>query len=148
MIRKLTREDVPVLVDVCMDFHGDSVLSQFTFDKSKALYILDEIIEHEMVFAYGAFHKDQLIGGLVAEAKSHLFLDVLFAEDIGFFIKSDRRGGLNAKRLVNKFNLWCADLGVDVTQISVDAGISNERTCGFLGYMGYKDTGSLMTIGL
>jgi hypothetical protein len=148
MIRKLTKDDVPDLVKVCRDFHGSSNLQGFTFNEESALFILDAIVEVDSVFAYGAYYDDVLVGGLLAEATGHPFMDMCIAKDLGFFMQKERRGAIDAKRLLTKFKSWCAEKSVDVTQITVDAGISNDRTCQFLGHMGYVDTGNLMTIGV
>ena len=148
MIRDLTTDDVDEMVALGAVMHEESPLAKYHFNQDRAVYILNEIIGKEVVFAAGAFVDGRLAGILVAELTTHLFVDIKIVSDIVFYVSPDRRGAVAGKRLVDRFKAWGLDVDADITRIQVDAGIDNGRACAFLGHLGFEDKGTSMMIGI
>ena len=106
MIRDLTLDDVPRVLDLMQLMADESEYRVFGLHRDRTEYILNGVIGYPNVFAAGAEIDGELVSILIAEINDHMFFDGKVASEVIMYVNPDHRKGLHANRLVDRFCLW------------------------------------------
>ena len=143
-LQDLTTEHIPAMLELGRAMSAESPYRDYPLNEERTQFILREILGEPSVFAKGAFHQGELVGLLIGEVSSHMFIDVLLASDLVVYVKPSGRGTFAAKQLTDAFASWAEEQGAHFSKIEVSAGINNERAEALFELCGYENGGSLM----
>lgn len=144
MIRPMTVEDIPRLIEMGRDFHKESdQYNLYSFCEEKlwdmGIAALEE--SHQMCIVHDRNGVDGMLYGFAYE---QFFSRDMSASEVFVFVSQDARGALIGKRLIKAFELWAASLGVKEMRVGVSAGITTERTVGFYEKLGYDYNSTML----
>jgi GNAT superfamily N-acetyltransferase len=143
MLRDLTTDDLPALLQHARTIHAEGVYAAYPMDENRVAYIMQAVIE-----APNAFTKAYEIGGEVAgfflgEVIQDLWIDVQVAVDHLFYVRPESRSSRAGVMLIRAFEEWAAESGADVIRPVVYAGLDNAAVSGVLTRMGYETSGTV-----
>ena len=117
MIRPLLKQDVPQIVGLATVM---AVETGHRLHADRTQYILNDIIELDTVFAQGRVEDDgRCTSMFIGETSEHPFFDALFAQELAIYTHPDRRGSLDAARLVKAFTAWATEKDVDYIKVEI-----------------------------
>ena len=146
MIRTLLKHDVPQIVDLAAVMAAET---GHTLHADRTQYILNDIIELDTVFANGRIEDDgRCTSMFIGETSDHPFFDALFAQELAIYTHPDRRGSLDAARLIKAFTAWATKKDVDYIKVEITAGVDNERAAQLFERFGYSRAGILAFQGI
>lgn len=101
------------------------------------------------MFANGRIEDDgRCTSMFIGETSDHPFFDALFAQELAIYTHPDRRGSLDAARLVKAFTAWATKKDVDYIKVEITAGVDNERAAQLFERFGYSRAGILAFQGI
>ena len=146
MIRPLLKQDVPQIVGLATVMAAET---GHRLHADRTQYILNDIIELNTVFAQGRVEDDgRCTSMFIGETSEHPFFDALFAQELAIYTHPDRRGSLDAARLVKAFTAWATEKDVDYIKVEITAGVDNERAAQLFEKFGYSKGGILAFQGI
>jgi GNAT superfamily N-acetyltransferase len=133
MRRELTVADHPALCQLLRDMHAESPWAKYPVAEGRAQFILQRLLETQegTVYRTGLVDEQGLYGVLLAEVTSHMFMDVLVARDVFFYVHPSRRGNAGAVRgLIRDYERWARENGAKVVGMEISSGIDGNAACG------------------
>jgi GNAT superfamily N-acetyltransferase len=143
MLRPLTLDDLPQLLELAREMHSKGVYAAYPMDEARVAYILSHLILIDDAFTYGYQLDDQLIGAFVGEVVQDLWVDVQIGVDHAFYVRESHRGSRAGVLLLRTFEAWAIEKGADVLRPVVYAGVDNPTVEGLLTRMGYASAGTV-----
>lgn len=143
MLRDLTHDDMPGLIELAREMHQAGVYAAYPVDEARVAYILAALIDAPSAFAMGYERDGQLVGAFVGEVLQDLWVDVMVGVDHAFYVRAADRGSRAGVVLLRAFEKWATEKGADVLRPVVYAGVDNDRVGDMLGRMGYKTAGTI-----
>ena len=142
MIRDLTRDDLPTLMQLAEVMHAESVYAEYPLNTDRTEYVLATLLDADTVFCKGAEVDGNLVGVFFGEINIDIWADVSVAKDIVFYVLPEHRAGGQGVRLIKSFYQWTSGR-CDEVVLSVYAGVTNAATGDILARMGYADAGTI-----
>lgn len=144
MIRPATLIDVPRLVELAEQMHGESRFASLAFDADKMAATLAALAGGAGCLLV-AEHDGQIIGGFAGWCAEHFFSREKTAGDFGLFVQPDRRGGIAAARLLQAFVAWAREQGVadQWIQAGITTGVHIEATTRLYRSIGFAPIGTV-----
>jgi GNAT superfamily N-acetyltransferase len=143
MLRPLTPNDVPQLLELAREMHRTGVYAAYPMDEARVEFILTRLIEVPDALTIGYEIKGELVGAFVGEVVQDLWVDVRVAVDHAFYVREADRGSRAGILLLRAFENWALENGADVLRPVVYAGIDNQAVSGVLQRMGYESAGTV-----
>jgi len=112
IIRRLTVEDLPCCEPFARAFHAEKQLAG-AFTLSVFLQNWTTFLTERRAVIFGLWENTQLVGGLGAIIMPDLSDGRLTAQEMFWYVTPDARHGLEAWKLVDAFESWGADHGVE-----------------------------------
>lgn len=143
MIRPATLDDLDVLVELGRRMHAESErFSRLTFDSAKVRNLLARLIPSEdalvlVVESPGG----EVTGGFVGYMTAHWYSEEKAAQDLSLFVRPDRRGGIAAAAMVNRFVEWARGRGCKQIVLGISTGVRVEQTSELYHRLGLKQFG-------
>lgn len=148
MVRPATEADLADLVALAGAMHQESPRFQrYPFLGYRLRAVMESVLDMGPRGFMVVAEQDGIVGGFVGVAHDHFACDVLQASDIGLFISPEHRGGSTAARLVRAYLAWAKGIDAEPT-ISVNTGVTVERTGQLLERLGAKNSGTNWTWGI
>lgn len=141
MIRDLTHDDLPQLLELAREMHQAGVYAAYPVDEARVAYILAALIDAPSAFAMGYERDGQLVGAFVGEIVQDLWVDVQVAIDHAFYVREADRGSRAGVMLLRAFEKWAHENSADVLRPVVYAGVDNQTVNSVLERMGYESAG-------
>ena len=119
-----------------------SMIAESEFDKAhpdKNQIYLMTLMPNGIVFL--AEKDNKLIGFIAGITQKYFFSDRMKSTDMGFFVLPEYRGSSAAIRLVQAFEKWSKDQGVEDICFGQTTAIDIEKTQRFYTHLGYKTVG-------
>ena len=142
MIVDLTKDHVPALLILAEAMRAEGVFKAYPLATERTEYILTELMEADGVFRRGVIVGGALIGAMLAEVTTDMWVDVQVARDIALYMLPQHRRNGWGVRLLIEFGKW-TEGKADETVVSVFAGVDNKTMSYLLTRLGYRDAGSL-----
>ena len=143
MIRDLTIDDLPQLLELSREMHQAGVYADYPMDEARVMYILTRLIEVPEALSIGYEAKGEVVGALLGEVVQDLWIDVQVAVDHAFYVRAADRGSRAGIMLLRAFENWANKNGADVLRPVVYAGVDNKAADDVLRRMGYNAAGAL-----
>lgn len=143
MIRDLTPDDLPELLELAREMHRTGVYSGYPMDEQRVAYILNRLIEVPEALSIGYESRGELVGAFVGEIVQDLWVDVRVATDHAFYVREADRGSRAGVMLLRGFESWAKENGADVLRPVVYAGVDNRAANIVLQRMGYQNVGTV-----
>jgi GNAT superfamily N-acetyltransferase len=143
MLRQLTTDDLPQLLELAREMHKNGVYAAYPMDEARVAYILTRLIEVPETLSIGDEVNGELVGAFVGEIMQDLWVDVQVAVDHAFYVREADRGSRAGIMLLRAFEKWAHENGADVLRPVVYAGVNNQAVSGLLSRMGYETAGSV-----
>lgn len=129
------------MLALAVEMHREGSARDYPLNLERTAYILSRLVGTSTALVCGAFDGQVCQGVLVAEVASHLFVDMLVAQEHALYVRPEARGGRSFLMLMRHFEHWAAEQGVDVIHISDELRGSEGRLGRLLLRMGYAPHG-------
>ena len=143
MLRDLTSNDMPAILDLAREMHREGVYAAYPMDENRVAYIVQALIDEPRAFAKGYEIKGELVGAFLGEVIQDLWIDVMVGVDHSFFVRAADRGSRAGVVLLKAFEAWAVENGADVLRPVVYAGVDNGHASAILTRMGYSASGTV-----
>lgn len=143
MIKQLTRDDVPDLMSLAQEMHFDSVYSNYPLDLRRVAANMELLIDHEQTLSIGYEIGGKLAGAFFGQVTLDLWVDVMVANDIIFYVGIAYRSTRAGVVLIKAFEDWSNNKGADVIRPVVYAGVNNDVAGSVLSRLGYRGAGTI-----
>ena len=129
MIRPMTAQDIPALLVLGAEMHGESRYANLDFDPQKLWQLGETMLGNpDSWLALVAERDSEIIGFCIGYVAPHFFGNDLTSGDLAIYVVPEHRGGTIGARLVKLYTGWCEARGVQEPLLGVSAGITPERT--------------------
>jgi GNAT superfamily N-acetyltransferase len=143
MLRPLTTDDMPQLLELAREMHRTGVYAAYPMDEARVAFILTRLIEVPEALSIGYEIRNELVGAFVGEIVQDLWIDVQIAVDHAFYVREADRGSRAGVMLLRAFEKWAHENAADVLRPVVYAGVDNQRVSNVLQRMGYESAGTV-----
>ncbi|MFA5135688.1 MAG: GNAT family N-acetyltransferase [Patescibacteria group bacterium] len=134
MIRKATREDIPVMVELAAGYLQHSSYAPLIYDKIKTHDFLEELLD-ENGFLVVSERNGQIVGGMVGDVITPWFSNDKIGVEYILYMHPDYRTGRDAYRLIRSWVEWCKYQGVKQIRPAISSGINRgERLYQAMGF--------------
>ena len=142
-IRDFIKEDIPSLIKLGRQMHGESSYSHLDFDEDKVNDMGQVwLLNPEIYFCKVAENNDKEIFAMyVGLISSYYFGKDLVANDLLMFVAPDKRGGIAAVKLIKEFEDWAKANGAAEVRPASSTGVKTEETMKLYEALGYKTVG-------
>lgn len=148
-IRSLEWADIPAVVDLAREMHGESAFSDFDFDDSKMAAQLTMPLTHpDSQFCQVAVKDGEVVGALFGYITEFVFGPQIIACDYGWYVIPKARGTSAGVRLLKDFQKWAKDHGAVEVCMGVSTNVQKDKTGKLFKKLGYKHVGGLYKLGL
>lgn len=145
MIRPMTLDDLPRLIEMGREFYDESEeYKLYSFDEDKLVALGHLAMEGEYAICLVHERDGTVDGMLYGFAYEQFFSEDMSASEMFVFASKDARGAFIGKRLLMAFELWAESLGVKEMRVGVSAGITTERTIGLYKKLGYNYNSTML----
>lgn len=143
MIRDLTHDDLPQLLELAREMHRTGVYAAYPMDEARVAYILEAVIAAPTSLTLGYEIKGELVGAFVGEVVQDLWVDAQVAVNQLLYVRAQSRSSRAGFCLLNAYTEWAAKQGADVLSFSVYAGINNDAVGRSLHKLGFSAAGGV-----
>lgn len=134
MIRKATRDDIPLMVELAAEYLQHSSYAPLVYDKIKTHDFLDELLD-EKGFMVVAERDGQIVGGMVGDVITPWFSDDKIGVEYIIYMHPDYRTGRDAYRLIRSWVEWCKYQDVKQIRPAISSGVNRgERLYQAMGF--------------
>lgn len=146
MIREANEHDIPELVALGRQMHGESPRwGVLTFDEARLETTLRSLIGSPMGFVWVAEDSaGEVIGGMVAVVCEHWCSADRVASDLALFMRMDCRGSIAPARLLRAYRAWAHEQGAKLVQVGVTTGVHADLTASMMERVGFRRCGVLL----
>lgn len=132
------KEDLPKLVELGREMYMEARrLHRAKYVPGKVYVTLASLIGVDHGFFRVVEEDGEVVGGLAAYVEPFWFSTDKYAQDLGLFIRPDKRGGIAATRLVREYKHWAKERGAVITQFGIGTGVRVEKTRALLEHSGF-----------
>lgn len=132
-MKDITEEDVAEIVLMARAFHAESGVSA-RFSEERFLSTL----QHCML---NGFAMRTTNGFMLGAVFPDFYTEELTASEICLYTTPNKRGGIQAARMVNTFKQWAKDTGAYKITAGVSAGINDHVAQGLYNRLGFVQNG-------
>jgi hypothetical protein len=143
MIRGLTHDDLPQLLELAREMHRTGVYAAYPMDEARVAYILTRLIEVPEALSIGYEIKGELVGAFFGEVVQDLWVDAMIGVNQMVYVREVSRSSKAGLALIKAYTDWAIQQGADVLSFSVYAGINNAAVGRALQKLQYNDAGGV-----
>lgn len=136
--------DVETVLGLALRFVAESRFARYPVNREKLrATILEAVSTPKASCVLLAEHgRDGAVGMLAGFVARPRFADVLVAQDHGFFVAPEHRGGSAALKLMIAFRRWAENRRAVEININQNVDIEQERFNRFMRHLGFQCCGS------
>ena len=143
-MRIATKEDIPAIVEIAEQMHGEGQYKNIPFDPKMYAAFLDVVLFQSTTgVCCLSIADDKVIGGIIGQVGNFPFSEELRAVDLGFYVVPEHRGTSAAVRLLKMYETWATGMGVLPERVYMASSNGHHKTHAFFEKMGYNLTGGL-----
>jgi GNAT superfamily N-acetyltransferase len=140
--RANTIADVDRMVALGAEMHAESVYRSRPYIHAKLASYGRQFLQNPDAGILILAEDDTDIHGIMAGWKlDSFFNDDACAKDMILYVRPEKRRGTTAIRMVREFEAWAKEAGARYIDISVTAGIENDKATKFYSALGYAPHG-------
>lgn len=129
MIRAATHADIPRMIDIGRVLHDSSPhFGKCAYSDAKVGAVIGLLIDAENGLAILAEHDGEIVGGMLATCVEQWYSDDLIATDLSVFILPEKRGSLDAARMLRHYRNWAKEKGCRYALAGISTGIHTDQT--------------------
>jgi len=144
MIRETSYRDVFDCEKMMRDFHKESGQRDAEYDPQKVRRYFLQHIDSPKGLALVIEKNGEIVGCFLGNLTRSWFSDAVIAEDSALYVKPEHRGGMNAMRLLKRYQEWAEENGAAESWVFVGAEIDTERTAKLFERCGFAKVGISM----
>ncbi|WP_267086473.1 GNAT family N-acetyltransferase [Xanthomonas sacchari] len=123
--------------------HGESRFAHRRWNTEKVRALLRWLIDDPDGLALVAEDGGQIIGGFMAMVQDHWCTDSRESCDLALYVQQDRRGGLAAARLLQRYRAWAQSRGADSILLGITTGVDLSTSTRLYERLGFQHVGHL-----
>jgi len=127
--------------------HKESGYSVIEYSREKIQAILVNAVILPDVLGLVVEDDDGIYGLMVAFISEHWCSTDRIAYDFGLYIKSEKRGGMAAIRMIRYYKKWAEERGAKMISLGTSTGVNTERVSRLYERLGFKKVGYLFRKG-
>jgi len=124
VIRTATEEDLFDLTILCREFIKE-VGPPLKFDKGKIETFLTNAILSDVWIVLVMESEGEVTGLLVGVVSEHPFLPMVMASELGWFVSREKRGSIEAIKLIKHFEQWAKNIGANLISLTDEAKLND-----------------------
>lgn len=149
-VRFATNADLAALLAVARRFHEESRFRIYPFNADKVRQAMEQTLATPaagciLLAEHGSAAVVGFLAAFVAEPR---FTDVLVAQDHGFYVLPEHRGGSAALKLMLAFRRWAENRQAVEMCINQNVAIDQARFNRFMRHLGFACCGSNFVLSL
>ena len=145
MIRQMTEQDIPDVIELGRRMHSESTnLQSLRFSPQRTAWIALSAIQSG--FAMVAEKGGQIVGMMAGCVVMPFFSEDIISCDYALYVLPEFRTGMTAIRLADEYVAWSRCKGVKLVTVGVTAGIDNAAAIAFYEALGFRQSGSQLMI--
>lgn len=139
MIRRATKEDIPALIELSHEMHGECWMRWMPFAPDRLAAVLHELVNNGFLWVHEHEGRiDGVLAGFVAEC---WYANVKVAGEFGLYVRPDLAGGIIAMRLVKQFVQWATEQGAAEVTLGITTGVNIHETGRLYERLGFQCVG-------
>ena len=140
-IRKMTSNDVPIVIALGHAMHEESYFKFLDFNEDKLKRLWQNIEDMPTMFcAFVAESDTEFIGFFVGMCTEHWFGLDKVACDLAVYVRTDKRGGTAAPRLIKAYEEWAWNVAnAQEVHIGTSTIVNSERVKSLYKRLGFGD---------
>jgi GNAT superfamily N-acetyltransferase len=143
-IRLMTADDVDYVVALGIEMHEESRYNKFPLDIYKCKMLMYEVVDNPKQYCgYVYVYDGKIEGAIVGYVNEFYFGNELIAQDLGLFVRKNRRGCMAAVNLVKMYEAWAKENHADEIQLGLTTGVDHDRTSKLYEKLGFKASGTV-----
>ena len=141
--RAAVPEDLPEILTLGQQMHGESVYKHFDFSIPKCAMLFHTCATNpDTRFVHVAVNSaNELIGIFMGYIAEHYFGTDLIASDYLWYVTPEHRGSRAGLTLLQDFQKWAADHRAAEVYVGISSGLFAERTGALLTKLGFDLVG-------
>jgi Acetyltransferase (GNAT) family len=144
-IRPATAEDLPALVFIGRMMRDESPrFREMDFDDDTLSATLRQVLDAPTGLLLVAERDGEIVGGVAAVLIPSWFGRDLTSCDLALFIRQDRRGGIAAVKLLERYASWAKARKAKPVLLGIMTGVNVEQTEKLCARLGWRRAGVVM----
>jgi GNAT superfamily N-acetyltransferase len=143
MIREMTEQDIPRMIELGARMHLESEYKDFKHNTQKTYKLGHTIIDSNDMCGFVSEVDGEIKGMFIGAKWEHYFSDATISGDLLLYVDPDHRGGMTGIRLIKAYLSWAKDLGVDDIRLGETAGIDREAIAKLYAKLGFINYGTI-----
>jgi GNAT superfamily N-acetyltransferase len=143
MIREMTEQDIPRMIELGARMHLESEYKDFNYSTQKTYKLGHTIIDSNDMCGFVSEVDGEIKGMFIGAKWEHYFSDATISGDLLLYVDPDHRGGMTGIRLIKAYLSWAKGLGVDDIRLGETAGIDREAIAKLYAKLGFINYGTI-----
>lgn len=145
MVRPATFDDIPAMVRLGRQMHGESRFRPISFSDAKLAATLAGLLTNRMCVLV-AERAGDIVGVFLGVVTEYYFSEEKLAIDLALFVEPTARGGFTGAALVRAFIGWAKGNRIQHVELGVSTGVMVDETAALFEKLGFKRQGMLFTM--
>jgi len=142
-VRKARVSDLPRLLDLGEAMHAESSYAGLAFDRAQMERAGRRWLASEDHLCLAGLNGGEAVALFVGMVSTSFFGPDRVAHDLLLFVHPDRRGGLMAARMIERFRAWARSRGAKQLRLSISTGVNPEATGRLYEHLGLARVGGV-----
>jgi GNAT superfamily N-acetyltransferase len=143
LIRQITYDDIPTLIEIGRKAHEESEYNVMSFNPDKCMRLCEQIINSPAMLGIVTLKDDVIAGVIVAAVYPGYFTDELTASDLLVYVLPGYRGTRAFYRLCIFYITWARLQGAKLIFLRNSTGIEPEKVGKLYERMGFAQVGGI-----
>lgn len=149
VIRPATAADVEPLLDLCEHVaYPEGTWKHVGFSREALRATLMVFLPGQVGQVFVAIGADGLTGFAICFLNRYFFSDDVYASDLSFYVRKDRRGSSTGRRLIAAMRDFATRHDAKELLLTVNSGIDVDRSVRFLERLGARRIGASLSLPL
>ena len=143
IIRQITKDDIPRLIEIGLMCHQESEYNVMSFSGNKCIALCERIIAEPQMLGTVTVKDSVITGVLVAAAIPAYFSDEITASDLLVYVLPEYRGSRAFYMLCLSYVGWARTKGARLIFLRNSTGIESEKVGKIYQRMGFEHVGGI-----
>lgn len=143
IIRQITKDDIPKLIEIGLMCHQESEYSVMSFSANKCIALCERIITEPQMLGMVTVKDSEITGVLVAAAIPAYFSDEINTSDLLVYVPPEYRGTRAFYLLCVSYIGWARTKGARLIFLRNTTGIEADKVGRLYERMGFSQVGGI-----
>ncbi len=140
--KELTVENIADVMVLGLAMHEEAIPKEYPVDiEYAAQKCYESVILSEYGYGAVAMDGDEPVGMIMGQLAHYDWAPILFAYNLVWYVKPERRGSMAAFRLLRMFERWAKSRGAVHVAVGLASGVLTKKTGKALSRSGYRHMG-------